>query len=132
MGVEFEDRGQGKSYAGLLEGNGTSESDPVYFEECAPARCDARDGLLDGNLKLINLKDGTHRLHDLSDDPGEEIDVSRDNPEAVRRMLTTVERIRAQNLRKRRQFLLEMEGREERNRVDDGTLVRLRELGYVE
>ena len=59
----------------------------MYFEGCAPARCGARDGLLDGSLKLINLKDGTHRLHDLTDDSCEEIDISRDYPEAVRRML---------------------------------------------
>jgi arylsulfatase len=132
LGVEFEDHGQGKSYAGLLRGNVASERSPVYFEECAAARCDARDALLKGNLKLIILKDGTHRLHDLSRDPGEAIDVSGDNPEATHEMLKAVEKIRSRNLRKRKQFLSKMKQTQRSSRVDDGTLERLRELGYVE
>lgn len=130
LGIEFGNRGQGRSFAGLLWGKGGPEQRPIYFEQ-GGQQCDQQDGLLDGDLKLVTRKDGTALLFDLAADPDESRDLSAERPQDVGRLLETIERIRARNAKRRQQYADLIRAIEEGGVTEADTLEQMRELGYI-
>ena len=130
LGIEFDNIGQGRSFAGLLRGQGGGDRGPIYFEQ-GGERCDQRDGLLVGDLKLITFKDGGRLLFDLATDPGESRDLSAERPDELQRMMEVIERIRTQNDKRRQQFADLIRANEGGGETDAATLEHMRELGYI-
>jgi arylsulfatase A-like enzyme len=133
LGLKYQDNSQGKSFSGLLFGNpvkppsGAVENDRfAYFVEAHDRS--QQDALLENNYKLIVFRDNTHKLYNLSDDPDELKDISKDNPQVVKRMLMRVEKIRDEN-NKRRVDLLKKTKKDVE--LDKETLERIRALGYL-
>lgn len=93
LGFKMEGQSEpldGISLLPLIKGKMESRPVPIGFESGKQV------ALIDNRYKLISQDSGeTYMLFDLTDDPGETLDIAHQNPEVVRTMKITLDRWRA-------------------------------------
>ena len=116
----------GRDLVPLLEGDPQSEGDSVALSEVFHGGHSARS-LRTERWKIIEVRYGSKKrtlLFDLEKDPGEQRDLAEERPEVRDDLLLTLDRL-FERLKARRQDSPETQ-------IDEGTLQRLRSLGYLE
>ena len=117
---------QGRSFADLLFDNHADHKNIAYFVEHEIDN-EFLDAFRENDYKLVLFKDKKYVLYNLTDDPEELNDISKENPEIANSMLQKVQLLRKENNRRKIVF---SEG--PRPIVDKETLDNLRHLGYIQ
>ncbi len=132
LGVEFDHAMQGSSFKDLARGSRAGPK-PLYFDDVKEHK--SIDALIDDDFKLIVMRDGTHRLYNLSRDPGETNDVAYLYPERVTEMLSTLRQFRESNQKRLTTNLILLDGRgtERLSEQEKEALEKkLKALGYIQ
>lgn len=129
LGIEERDNSQGESFADTLVkdmslSRGTDKNG-IYFDEC---NSDVyKDAVVLNNFKLVGLKDKSRELYDLIKDPGENKNISKDNPELVKKLFEKIIKYREENLARKNNIL-----KPDANvKLDRGQVEKLKTLGYI-
>lgn len=140
--IKFPYDSQGNSFKNLLSRNpikyflfSIKKNNFAYFDS-AINKSTHHDALLENNYKLICLKDTTYELYNLTDDPNESNDISKENPEIVNRMIKKITEIRKENRMKRENRIVTEEDlkfdKEILERLDKEIIEKLKYLGYIQ
>ena len=130
LGLKYNDDMQGSSFKKLIFDE-PAQNKPLYFVDVREH--DRVDGLLAGGVKLINLRNGGLELFDLTADPAELNNLATSNPEKVQSLMSLIEPLRADNLRRQTVNLQGLDSLSNDLSEEDKAelLEKLKALGYI-
>lgn len=138
LGLTYEENMQGKSFSAILSENSIDDR-IVYFDRLSNlpvGRKDDSNALLMNGFKLIvNDDDENNRfvfqLFNLADDPGEMKDISRENPDIIKRMYKKILDLRKSNNTRLKKNLAKIGKDVNLVKELEKTIEELKALGYL-
>jgi arylsulfatase A-like enzyme len=139
LGLDYQESGQGMSFAKSLsidstgkQFSATLDNRDIYFAEPAK-RNTYQEALLSGSYKLVVTRDNKYELYNLSQDPDELIDISKEKSALVNTLLDKIAAIKDDNTKRREKYFDTKESDTQSVRtVDNDTLNRIKALGYLQ